>query len=183
MYKSKEEVDERVKEVLSSEDIDIIIDLRELNEGAASKYKLFRDKCSEYISKCTAVPERRHGDVCFMATVISVRDLTVQVTKKCLPGTPIQSESWVRLKFSPRNPHTKLAKHYQGRLKVKHVVQKRMFWKAHPDEHYCAALFGTSVNLLSNITSSHHLFASLTNTELKSESQGTQWQRQSVVVK
>ena len=78
---SEEEVDERVKEVLSSKDIDIIIDLRELNEGAASKYQVFWDKCSEYISECIAIPERRHGDVCFMATVISVRDLIVQVTK------------------------------------------------------------------------------------------------------
>ena len=43
---------------------------------------------SEYISECTAVPERRHGDICFMATVISVRDLIDQVSKRCPPGTP-----------------------------------------------------------------------------------------------
>lgn len=97
----EEKVDERVKEVLSLENIDIIIDLRELNEDAACKYEVFWDKCSEYISKCTAVSERRHGDVCFMATAISVRDLTVQVTRKCLAGIPIPSESWVRLNFSP----------------------------------------------------------------------------------
>ena len=38
--------------------------------------------------------------------------------------------------FSPR-----AAQHYRGRLKVKHVVQKRLFRIFHPDEHYCAALF------------------------------------------
>ena len=94
---SEEEIDERVKEVLASEDTDIIIDLRELNEGQKSKDDVFWDKCTKYISECTAVPERRHGDVCFMATAISVRDLIAQVTKKCPPGTPIPSESWVGL--------------------------------------------------------------------------------------
>ena len=90
----EEEVDERVKEVLSSEDMDIVIDLWELNEGRMGKYEVFWEKCSEYISECTAVPERRHGDVCFMATAISVRDLISQVTKICPPETPILSESW-----------------------------------------------------------------------------------------
>lgn len=111
---SEEEVDKRVNEVLTSEDTDLIIDLRELNEGVPSKYNIFWEKCSEYISECTAVPERRHGDVCFMATAISVRDLIAQVTEKCPPGTPIPSESWVRLNFSPRNLHTKAAHHYTG---------------------------------------------------------------------
>ena len=136
----EEEVDQRVQELLSLEDVDIVVDLRELNEGREAKYELFWTKCSEYISECTAVPERRHGDICFMATVISVRDFIDQVSKRCPPGTPIPSESWVRLNFSPRNPRAKVA-HYRGRLKVKHVVQKRMFRKFHPDEHYCAALF------------------------------------------
>ena len=76
-----------------------------------------------------------------MAKVISVRDLINQISQLCPPGTPIPSEPWVRLNFCPRNPHAKVAQHYQGRLKVKHVVQKRMFCKNHPDEHYCAALF------------------------------------------
>jgi hypothetical protein len=137
----EEEVDQRVQELLSLEDVDIVVDLRELNEGHEAKYELFWTNCSEYISECTAVPERRHGDICFMATVISVRDLIDQVSKRYPPGTPIPSESWVRLNFSPRNPRAKVAQHYRGRLKVKHVVQKRMFRKFHPDEHYCAALF------------------------------------------
>ena len=36
----EEEVDQRVKEALDSEDMDII-DLRELNEGRAAKYEIF----------------------------------------------------------------------------------------------------------------------------------------------
>ena len=45
----EEEVDERLKEALDSEDMDIIVDLRELNEDRAAKYEVFWAKCSEYI--------------------------------------------------------------------------------------------------------------------------------------
>ncbi len=121
--------------------MDIIIDLRELNEGRASKYNDFWDKCSEYLSECIAVPERRHGDFCYMAKAISVRDLIQQVKLKCTAETLIPSESWVRLNFSPRNSLVKTAQNYKCTLKVKHMVQKRLFRKAHPDEHYCSALF------------------------------------------
>ena len=130
-----------MKEALTSEDFAVIVDLRETNEGRVSKYEIFWEKCAEYISKCTAVPERRHGEVCFMAKAISVRDLINQVSKRCPPVAPIPSESWVRLNFAPKKTHAKVAQHYHGRLKVKHAVQKRLFRKNHPDEHYCAALF------------------------------------------
>ena len=137
----EEQVDLRLKEALDSEDFDIVIDMRELNEGRTAKYDDFWDKCKEYISESTAVPERRHGEICFMAKAISVRDLISEVTKRCPPGSPIPSEPWVRLNFAPRTPRAKVAEHYHGRLQVKHVVQKRLFRKAHPDQHYCAALF------------------------------------------
>ena len=135
------DIDERVKEVLASEDLDVIVDLREMNEGRVAKYGVFWEKCAEYIAECTAVPERRHGEVCFMAKAISVRDLINQVSKRCPLGAPIPSESWVRLNFAPRNPRAKVAQLYRGQLQVKHAIQKRLFRKSHPDEHYCAALF------------------------------------------
>lgn len=69
---SKEEIDQRAEESLDSEDLDIIIDLRELNQGCVAKYEVFWTKYSEYISECTTVPERRHGDICFMPKAISV---------------------------------------------------------------------------------------------------------------
>jgi hypothetical protein len=74
-----------------------------------------------------------------MAKAISVRDLISQVSKHR------SSESWVRLKFVTGNPCAKVAQHYQGRLQVKHAVQKRLFRKPHPDEYYCAALFQSAV--------------------------------------
>ena len=47
--------------------------------------------------------DRRHGEVCFMAIAISVRDLKAEVSKRCQPETPIPSESLIRLNFEPRN--------------------------------------------------------------------------------
>ena len=76
-----------------------------------------------------------------MAKAISIRDLIEQVTKVCPENSPIPSESWVRLNFCPRNPHSRVAKKYTSRLEAKHMVQKRQFRNYHPDAHFCAALF------------------------------------------
>ena len=134
-------VDKWLKEALSFEDVDIIVDLRELNEGRSGKYDIFWTKCKEYLQECTAVPDRRHGDVSFMAKAISTRDLIAQVSQKCPEGCAIPSEKWVNLNFCPRNPRAKSSSHYSGRLEAKRMIQKRLFRKSHPDEHYCAALF------------------------------------------
>ena len=135
------QVDRRLREAIDSKDFDIIIDMRELNEGRQAKFDVFWEKCREFISESTAVPERRHGEICFMAKAISVRDIRAEVSKRCPPETPIPSESWIRLNFEPRNSHAKVAEHYCGCLKVKHVVQKRLFRKFHCDQHYCAGTY------------------------------------------
>ena len=44
------QVDMRLKEALDSEDFDIIVDMRELNEGRTAKYDEFWEKCREFIS-------------------------------------------------------------------------------------------------------------------------------------
>ena len=54
---------------------------------------VFWEKCSEFLQETTAVHERRHGDTCFMAKAISVRDLLTQITCRCPEGTQIPSES------------------------------------------------------------------------------------------
>ena len=103
------EVDARVQEVLSAEDPDLIIDLRYFNHGPPTRYAVFWEKCTQYISEYTAVHESHHGDTCFMAKAISVRDLINQVSKLCPPNTAIPSEPWVRLNFCPQNPHAKVS--------------------------------------------------------------------------
>ena len=134
-------IDQRLKEAISHEDLDIIVDLRKLNEGRVGKYDTFWTKCNEYLQECSAVPDRRHGEVCFMAKAVSSRDLIDQVSQKLPEGCPIPSEQWVNLNFCPRNPRAKSAQHFHSRLQVKRMIQKRLFRKFHPDEHYCAALF------------------------------------------
>lgn len=135
------DIDKRIAQALECEDPDIIIDLRHLNTGGLSKYDVFWEKCSEFLQETTAVHERRHGDICFMAKAISVRDLIVQVTSRCPEGTGIPSESWVKYNFCPKNPRAKSSAHHTGRLKVKRQVQRRLFCKEHLDGHYCAALY------------------------------------------
>ena len=44
-------IDKRLKEALSFEDVDIIVDLRELNEGRSGKYDIFWTKCKEYLQE------------------------------------------------------------------------------------------------------------------------------------
>ena len=138
---AEEEIDKRLIEVFSAEDPDIIVDLREFNTNSSDNYSIFWEKCSMFLSECTAVHERRHDTVVFMAKAISIRDLLQEVSKLCPTGTPIPSKSWVQLNFCPRNPCTHSSKRYTSKLKAKHIVQKRQFRKSHPDSHYCAASF------------------------------------------
>ena len=138
---AESEVDARVSEVISMEDPDIIIDLRECNNNGQDRFAIFWDKCNQFLTSCTSVQERRHGTISFMAKAFSVRDLIEQVTKLCSADIPIPSESWVRFNFCPRNPLSKVASRYTCRLNAKHMVQKRQFRKSHPDAHYCASIF------------------------------------------
>ena len=41
-------IDQRLKEAVENEDLDLIIDLREANEGQVGKYGTFWSKCNEY---------------------------------------------------------------------------------------------------------------------------------------
>ena len=78
----------------------IIVDLQEFNGHQTDHYKVFWENSASYLQECTAVHDRCHDSVVFMAKAISTRDLIVQV-KHCPDGTPIPSESWVRFNFCP----------------------------------------------------------------------------------
>ena len=121
---SEKEVDDRLREALEVEDIDLIVDLRELNKGHSNKFAVFWEKMKVYLNESSAVHERRHGEITYMAKAISVRDLIQEVSKMC-PGEPVPSEQWVRLQFSPRNPRTKTALQYRSQVNVKMMVQKK----------------------------------------------------------
>ena len=136
-------VDERVRLVLDSEDSSIVVDLRELNKGQPEKYSLFWDECKRYLEHVVevCVQERRHGDVTYLASALSARDLLTEVAKKCPEGTPVPSEAWLRYQFWPKDPSKRSASQYTGRLKIKHMVQARQLRKFHDDAHYASALY------------------------------------------
>ena len=92
--------------VISMEDPDVVLDLHELNSGNKTKY-VFWAKCAEFLQEDVgeAVDDRRHQQVTHIAKAISVRDLVEQVASRCPQGTPIPSDSWVRLQFWPNNKH------------------------------------------------------------------------------
>lgn len=85
---------------LEMEDPDLIVDLREQSKGQSNKFALFWEKMKVYLNESSAVHERRHGDVIYMAKAISVRDTIEEVAQMC-PGEPVPSVQWVRLQFCP----------------------------------------------------------------------------------
>ena len=137
------EVDTRVRLALDGEDANIIVDLRELNEGRQEKFSVFWSECKSYLENVTevAVQERRHGEITYLASALSSRDMLEEVAKRCPEGTPIPSEAWLRYQFWPTDPSKRSASQYTGRLKVKYKVQARQFRKFHPDSHYASALY------------------------------------------
>lgn len=137
------EIDERMRMILEMEDADIVVDLRHLNSGRKTRYDIFWTECQKFLDEVVGTPvdDRRQGSVTHLAKAISVRDLREQVQAKCPDGTPIPSESWIRLQFWPKTEHARSKIHYTGRLNVRFMIQARQFRKTHPDAHYAAAVF------------------------------------------
>ena len=85
--------------ILGIEDADIVLDLRHLNTGRKSQYDVFWSDCKKFIEEVvgSAVNDWRHESVTHIASAISVRDLRNQVRARLPNGTPVPSESWIRL--------------------------------------------------------------------------------------
>jgi len=62
----------------------------------------------------TAVDDRQHGEVVYLAKAISIRDFHDQVAQHCPTCTSIPSEEWQRLQFWPKTPKAKVSIHYIG---------------------------------------------------------------------
>ena len=142
---TEHEVDARLREVLDSEDPDLIWDLRVNSEGRPEICKTFIDGKVE-----TAADERRHGNVAsdddgnmvsiaHLAMAISTPDLHRQICATLPVGVPIPSVQWLRLQFWLRTSSRTTSKYYTGRLKIKFMVQARQFRQSHC--HYASALF------------------------------------------
>ena len=69
----------------------MMVDLRELNKGHIDKFTVFWEKMEVYLNESSAVDERQHGEIMYMAKVTSIRDL-VQEVVKMYPGKPVPFE-------------------------------------------------------------------------------------------
>ena len=157
---NEELVDLRVKEMLDLEDPDLIWDLRVNNEGRPEQFKEFLEECKRYIEGTvqTAVDDPRHDAVqteedgskdviTHLVTAMSVRELHQSVSSRLPEGTPIPSKQWLRLQFWPRNSTSVVSRYFTGKLKLKFMVQARLFRKSHVDYHYASALQKESCRL------------------------------------
>ena len=144
------EIDQRVCELLETEDLSLVTDLRQNNAGRPEMFSAFLEECQRYISATveTAVDDRRHDSIddggqaiTHLAKALSACDLHEQVKERCPSGTPIPSVQWLRLQFWPRRPSAATSHRFTGRLKIKHMVQSRQFRHTHIDCHYASALF------------------------------------------
>ena len=120
----------------------LIADLRHLNPGRpGNRYDVFFNHMEEMIEESfVAADDRRHG-ASHMSQWLSIKDLIKKTSSRSPEGTPIPSKDLVRLQFIPKNPYTRTALNFTSRLQVQHKIQRRQLRAAHPDDHYCAALF------------------------------------------
>ena len=140
---TEKEIDQRVKEFLDMEDLDIIPDLCTHNKGRQKSFDDFWLACEQVLNDQIglAVDDRRHDLVTHVASAVSVRDLWERAKALCPDGAAIPSQEWLRLQFWPKNRHAHVSLQYTGRLKVKYMIQRRQFRKDHCDSHYAAAVF------------------------------------------
>lgn len=130
-------INDRVfKFLLSSDDTDLILDMRTLNSRPNStKFNTFWDLVRSFFfleEHLAAVSERRHGaDYLYLPFAISVEDLLHQVKVLLPPDAPISSIEWLRLQFWPTDPYTSRAMCYSGRFDIKFRVQSRLIRADH----------------------------------------------------
>ena len=89
-------------------DPEFSVDLFREKRKSSALSTLF-SKATEYLENVveTAVDDQRQDLVSHLFKAISVRDLREQDSMTCPENTPIPSEQWLRLQFTPKNPTSK----------------------------------------------------------------------------
>ena len=125
---------------IETDDPDLTIDLRHLNEGRpGDTFAVFFRELELVVEEVTAADDRRHG-IAHMSEFLSIKDLISQVQKRVPAETPIPSESTVIHAFAPLNILSKTAQYYTGKINLKHTVQRRQLRAFHADAHWCNSL-------------------------------------------
>ncbi|CAG8843073.1 12545_t:CDS:2, partial [Gigaspora margarita] len=97
-----------------------------------------------------SVHERRHNNMLYLPSFISVRDLRESIVERLenkyhehplSDNHLVPSDRWISYQFCPKNPWYKASAQYTGRFQIKYMVQTRQLRKTHVDVHYCQAIF------------------------------------------
>ena len=134
------DIEYRMQMVVLGELPEVAADLRHLNDGKPALYDIFLSIVQDMIRDYTAEDDRRQGTA-HLSHFISVHDLHKMASDKCPSGTAIPSLDWLRLQFQPKSARAYAALRYTGKLDIRYALQIQQLRAAHPDDHYCAALF------------------------------------------
>lgn len=95
-----DDVQQRIKFLLDTQDPEVVYDLRNVNPGRPQKFEPFWLAVEAFINEkaLAAVDSRRHGTVCHFALAYSVRDLRDQVAERN-PNIEVPSIEWIRVQF------------------------------------------------------------------------------------
>ena len=120
----------------------LVVDLRHLNPGAPeNKYDVFFTHMEALIEESLVTSDDRRQDASHLSQWVSIKDLIKKTSARCPEDTHISSTDLVRFQFIPKIPYRRNALNFTSRLQVKHKMQRSQLRAAHPDDHYCAALF------------------------------------------
>ena len=141
--KKSKEIQERMRQIIDTQDPDLIADMRQLNEGRPAEFEEFWKEGQAVINQAQleAVDDRRHGTITHMAVAMSISDFKAKVVERLPEGVKIPSDQTVYYGFEPANRFTASAKYHNGKLDLKLKMQKRQINQFHPDGHYAAAIF------------------------------------------
>lgn len=145
------EVDQRIRIILELGDPEIVMDLRQNKGFKGTSFDEFWNEMECYFEEnLLSVHERRHSDILYLPSFISVRDLRETIIERlevCRNEFPLStnclvpSDRWISYQFCPKNPWYKASAQYTGRFQIKYMVQTRQLRKTHIDVHYCQAIF------------------------------------------
>ena len=95
--------------------------------GGSEQFEVFFKATEQYLQEevGTAVQERRHSNMLYLAKAISFQDLHKRVCEMVPEGTAIPSKQWLRYQFQATHPNAKTAKYFKGRMNIKSMVKKR----------------------------------------------------------
>ncbi|CAG8559872.1 42298_t:CDS:2 [Gigaspora margarita] len=128
------EVDKRVRIMLELGDPEICIDMHKNNGFKGTKFDEFWNEMESYFSEnLLSVHERRHSNILYLLSFVSVRDLRESIIEQlenkrnehplsdnCL----VPSDRWISYQFCPKNNWYKASTQYTGRFQIKYMYRQ-----------------------------------------------------------